>query len=152
MTTMIFRLGATLALALVTCQPSLYAQTDRNLAGAWSVNVSLRDCQTGATVRNVRSMNLFQLNGSLSEIAVNIMRTPSVGAWTHDHGQVYTATFWFFRYNNDGTFGSMAKVTRSIELSADGQHFTSTGATEDFDANNVLISKVCPVETATRLQ
>lgn len=80
------------------------------------------------------------MSGALTETAVNILRTPSVGAWTHDHDQVYSATFWFFRYNNDGTFASVAK------------QFTSTGTTEDLDANNVLISKVCAVETATRLQ
>lgn len=97
-------------------------------------------------------MKLFPLNGGLTETAVIIMRTPSVGAWTHGHDQVYRATFWFFRYNSDGTFASVAKVTRSIELSEDGQHVTSTGTTEDFDANNVPISKACLVESATRLQ
>jgi len=101
-------------------------------------------------IRSVRALNLFIHDGSLTETAVNVLRTPSVGTWRHLEGQTYTSTFTFYRYNPDGTFASRAKVTRTIELNNDGSKFTSTGTVEDFDANNVLISTACPTETATR--
>jgi len=115
-----------------------------------TTNVSIRDCQSGDVIRSVRALNLFIHDGSLTETAVNVLRTPSVGTWRRLEGQTYTSTFTFYRYNPDGTFASRAKVTRTIELNNDGSKFTSTGTVEDFDANNVLISTACPTETATR--
>jgi hypothetical protein len=90
-------------------------------------------------------------DGSFTETGANILRSPSVGGWGHDHGKVYTATFWFFRYNRDGSFASTAKVNRTIEVGHDGDQFTSIGVVEDFDAGGVRISSSCATETATRL-
>lgn len=122
------------------------------IEGVWTSTVTIRDCQRGDVIRNVRALNLFIHGGSTVETAVNVLRTPSVGTWSHLEGQTYTSIFNFFRYNPDGTFASRAKVTRTIELSDDGSQFTTTGIVEDFDANNVLISKTCPTETATRVE
>lgn len=139
---------------IVSAQESADAEHARKethaIDGVWTVNVSIRDCQSGDVIRSVRALNLFIHDGSLTETAVNVLRTPSVGTWRHLEGRTFTSTFTFFRYNPDGTFASRAKVTRAIELSEDGSEFTSTGTVEDFDANNVLISTACPTETATR--
>jgi hypothetical protein len=121
-----------------------------SIKGVWIVKVTIRDCQTEDVIRRVRALNLFIHDGSLTETAVNVLRTPSVGTWRHLEGQTYSSTFTFFRYKPDGTFASRAKVTRRIELSEDRDEFTSTGTVEDFDANNVLISTACATETATR--
>jgi hypothetical protein len=152
--------SAIAALVLAAAQTVVSAQetTDAEHArkeipgieGVWVSNVSIRDCQTGDLIRSVRALDLFIHDGSSTETAVNVLRTPSVGTWRHVEGQTYTSTFTFFRYNPDGTFASRAKVTRTIELSENGAEFTSTGKVEDFDANNVLISTSCPTETATR--
>lgn len=120
------------------------------IEGVWSSNVTIRDCQSGDVIRSVRALNLFIHDGSLTETAVNVLRTPSVGTWRHLEGHTFTSTFTFFRYNLDGTFASRAKVTRTIKLREDGGEFTTTGTVEDFDANNVLISTACATETATR--
>jgi hypothetical protein len=60
--------------------------------------------------------------------------------------------FEFCRFNLVGTFTSTARVTRTIELSAHGTRFTSTGTVEDFNAQNDRISIGCSTETAARAQ
>ena len=156
----ILRTSAIVALALAATQITVSAQETADaehgpkekpgIEGVWIVNVSIRDCRRGDVIRNVRALNLFIHDGSLTETAVNVLRTPSVGSWRHFEGKTYTSKFTFFRYNPDGTFASRAKVTRTIELIEDHSEFTSTGTVEDFDANNVLISTACATETATR--
>ena len=139
---------------IVSAQGAADAERSREeghrIEGVWTVNVTIRDCRSGNVIRSVRALNLFIHDGSLTETAANVLRTPSVGTWRHLEGKSYTSTFNFFRYSPDGTFASRAKVTRSIELIEDGSEFTSTDTVEDFDANNVLISTTCGVETATR--
>jgi hypothetical protein len=142
------------AQAIVSAQQTADAEQERKeipgIEGVWATNVSIRNCQSGDVIRSVRALNLFIHDGSLTETAVNVLRTPSVGTWRHLEGHTYTSTLTFFRYNPDGTFASRAKVTRTIELNNDGREFTSTGTVEDFDANDVLISTACPTETAAR--
>jgi hypothetical protein len=156
----ILRTPAILALALastqliVSAQDAVGAEDSRrhvpNIKGVWAVNVTIRDCQRGDVIRSLRALNLFIRDGSFTETAVNVLRTPSVGTWRHVEGQTFSSTFTFFRYKPDGTFASRAKVTRTIELSEDSSEFTTTDTVEDFDANNVLISTTCATEAATR--
>ena len=48
---------------------------------------------------------------------------PSVfpeGYWFRQEGLNYGANYFFFRYNPDGSFASMAKAVNTIALSPDG--------------------------------
>ena len=75
-----------------------------------------------------------------------------LGAWRHTQGQMYTGTFRFFRYNDDGSFLVLRKVTTTIVL--DGDRFFSMDIFQDFDADNHPISTIgssgCNAVTATR--
>lgn len=156
----ILRSSAIAALLLAAAQTIASAQETADaeharkethaIDGVWTVNVTIHDCQTAEVTGNRRALNLFIDDGFLNETAVNVLRTPSVGTWKHVEGHTFSSIFTFFRYNPDGTFASRAKVTRTIELSEDGSEFTSTGTVEDFDANDVSISKSCATETASR--
>ena len=152
MTKRIIRFCATLALALAATQTIVSAEEASGIEGVWKTSVTIRQCQNGLVLRSLRALNLFVHDGSLTETAANVLRSPSVGDWKHVQGHTYSATFWFFRYNPEGSFASTAKVSRTIELFQDGSHFTSTGTVEDFNADNVLISTSCATETATRAQ
>jgi hypothetical protein len=139
-------------LALTATQPMASTHEARHLEGVWKVSVTIRDCVTGDTIRTPRALNLFMHDGSVIETADNPLRSPSVGQWRHLQGNSYTSTFWFFRRNPNGTFASTTKVTRTIDLSDDGNHFVSTGTVEDFNADGVMISSACSTETAERLE
>jgi hypothetical protein len=138
------------ALALATSH-AVFAQNNNGIEGVWNVNVTVTNCQTGAVIRVVRSIQGFSHDGSFTETANTFLRGSSVGTWNHDGGDNYSATFWFFRYTATGTFASFAYAPDSITLADDGNHFTASGTIQDFDANNNLISTGCFTHAATRL-
>jgi hypothetical protein len=129
------------------------AEDERHgIEGLWDVTATVRDCQTGAVIRQVRGITMFIQDGSMTQIAANLLRSSAEGTWRHTEADNFTESFWFFRYNPDGSVASTANVTHTIELSRDGTQFTSSGVVRDFGANKNLISTACATETATRLQ
>jgi hypothetical protein len=125
------------------------------MVGTWDIRVTLRNCETGASIKTLRAMNTFACGGTLIETGAQA--TPNLsnfghGAWRHIGGQSYRAVLLFFRFNQDGTIAEMQKITRHIELSDDGKEFTSTASLEDFDADDSLIRTNCATETARRLE
>ena len=123
-----------------------------SIAGVWNVAVTVVNCQTGALIRNVSSVQLYQHDGAFSETTSIGTRGSSIGYWGHQGGQSYTATYFFFRYNvSDGSFASFANAANSITLSPDGSQFSVTATIKDYDANNNLLSTGCVTQTATRL-
>lgn len=141
-----------LALGLTGTTATAADEHAPHLQGLWNVNVAVRNCETGEIIRNLRALNLFVHDGSMTETSTNILRGTSVGTWRHVQGDTYMSMFEFFRFNPDGTFASTARVTRTIELSEDGTRFTSTGTVEDFNAQNVRVSVGCSTEIAARAQ
>lgn len=153
MTKSIFQISTilTLGLGLAASQAILSAQVTPSVQGVWNVSVTVVDCQTGAVIRTVGSVQGFSLGGSFTETANSLQRGDSVGTWNRAGGQTFNASFWFFRYNPDGTFKSFAQVVDTIALSLDGGQFNASGTVQDFDANNVLLSTACFTQAATRL-
>lgn len=142
-------------LLVAACVPAAALAEDApKLEGVWDVAVTIQTCDPiPVTIRTVRAMNLFMPDGALTETAANPLRSNSLGQWERAGGHTFAATFRFFRYNQFFAFTTVAKVTRTITLSADGKSFTSTGTVEDFDpTTNKLIASSCAVETATRLE
>jgi hypothetical protein len=119
--------------------------------GVWGVAVTVVNCQTGALIRNVHSVQMFQPDGAFSEITGLGSRGSSIGTWRHEGGQNYGASYFFFRYNPDGSFASFAKAANTITLSPDGSQFSVKATIQDFDANNNLLSTGCVTQTAKRL-
>jgi len=149
MKTSMFRICAILGIGLVASLQTLQAQQN-NLEGVWDVSVTVTNCDTGALIRTVRSIQSFHHDGTVVETANTASRGISEGVWKPDGSHMYAATYWFFRLTSTGTFASFARVNDSISLVDDG-HLTSTGVVRDFDASGNLISTGCFVHTAYRL-
>ncbi len=83
----------------------------------------------GTPVRTVRSIQMFNKSGSVTETANTALRGPSMGVWGRDHnsGHEFDASYWFFRYKLDGTFSSFAKILDTITLGPDGKEFHRQG-------------------------
>ena len=141
-----------LALVLAASNATASAEHAPRLQGVWNVSVTVRNCDTGQVIRQLHALNLYIHDGSMTETAANFLRTPSVGTWRQVHGDTYTSMFEFFRYNPDGSFATLARVTRTIELNEEGTRFTSTGTVEDFNADSVRVALGCSTETAVRAQ
>jgi hypothetical protein len=149
MKTSMFRICTILAIGLAASSQTLRAQ-QRTLEGVWDVSVTVTDCNTGALIRTVRSLQAFHHDGSVVETANTSSRSISEGVWEPSGGQMYKASYWFFRYTSTGAFASLAKVSDTISLVSDGL-LTSTGVVRDYDANGNLTSTGCFVHTAQRL-
>ena len=123
------------------------------IEGTWRVEVTLRNCQTGAPIRTIQAMNTYLRGGSMLETGSSSpIRSPGHGIWQHTGGRNFTATFIFFRFNPDGTYAGPQKVTRNIEVGEDGNEFTATSSVEILDVNDNLIATGCATETARRFE
>ena len=147
-----------IAAAAVSAQQidAVHAQAQRGgggapITGVWNVAVTVVNCQTGALIRNVSSVQMYQPDGAFSETTSIGTRGSSMGYWYRQEGQIYGANYFFFRYNADGSFASFAKAVNTITLSPDGSQFSVTATIQDYDANNNLLSTGCVTQTAKRL-
>jgi hypothetical protein len=150
MTQRMFRICILLTLGFVASQTILPAQERNELEGVWSVSVNVTNCQTGAPIRTVASLQQFRRDGSMIETANTALRGISEGVWGSAGDNNVAALYWFYRYNPDGTFASRASVTDKIVLGSNGE-FTSAGIVVDYDANGKLLTTGCFTHTATRL-
>ena len=142
---------AMIAMVLAGSSVLVQAQESHKIEGTWDVSVTVVNCQSGALIRNVRALQMFSQDGSFTETANTYLRGSSLGRWDHAGANVYTSTYWFFRYNPDGTFKSIAEGLNKEELSGDGSHFTATGTITDYDATGNVISVGCVTHAARRL-
>ena len=143
-------------LALAATQTRVSAQATPGLDGTWFNVVIPADCQTFNPIPGAptfRGLYLFGHDGSLTNEAAFFVVTPrrssGLGTWRHTQAQSYAGSFQFFRYNPDGSFLSLRKVTTTIELN--GDQFTTKDMFQDFDANNVPTQSTgCNIVVATR--
>jgi len=145
-----FRICTMLAISLTASIPALQAQ-QHTLEGVWNVSVTVTDCNTGAIIRTVHSLQAYHHDGTVGETANTALRGPSEGIWGAAGGGTYNDSFYFYRYTSTGTFASLAHGTDTITLDHDAGHYTSVGKVQDFDANGNLISTGCVIHTAYRL-
>jgi len=132
------------------------------IEGLWNiVDTLLSGCTNGVPVRTIPDMNLFIHGGQMIETPGTpgvgqppLQRgTPGLGTWEHVGGRHFTAAFRFFRFNgDDDTFAGIQTANKVIELSKDGNAFTSTGTTDIFDATGALIATRCSTGVATRVE
>jgi len=150
MTQRFFRTSILAVLAFAASHTILSAQERKGIEGIWSVSVTVVNCQTAAPIRTVASLQQFRSGGTMVETANTASRGISEGVWNDVGDDTISASYWFYRYNPDGTFASRATVTDKIDLGAPG-HFTSIGVVTDYDANGNLLTTGCFTHTANRL-
>jgi hypothetical protein len=138
-------------------QAAAWAQDTPGLDGVWRAEVFPADCQTGAILSNTffLGLNMFGHDGSFTNDAAFQTSTPrrgvGVGSWQHTQGHAYTLSFQFFRYNADGSFLALRKVTAALVLN--GDQYATFDKFQDYDINNnPLPATGCNVERAARVQ
>jgi hypothetical protein len=123
-----FRICILLTLGFAASQTILPAQERNGLEGIWSVSVNVTNCQTGAPIRTVASLQQFRPDGSMIETANTASRGISEGVWGSADDKNVAASYWFYRYNPDGTFASRpASRTKSSSVrTASSPHLASS--------------------------
>ena len=125
----------------------------RRIEGTWRVELTLRNCQTGAAIATQPGLNTFLAGGSmLSNPAVNpALGSTGHGVWEHVGGRSFTNTIVLFLFNPDGTYAGTVTVTRNIELGENSDEFTSTDSTVATDPNGNVIGTRCATTIGRRL-
>lgn len=135
-------------------QPASWKPPALRLAGVWNVNVTLRNCMTGAAVKPAfAAMNQFGADGSEFEVGVNTSpsrRYPSFGTWWYLGKHKYRSEFSFFLFKPDGSFAGVQDVTRIITLSQGANAFSSIADVSIYGPQHNLLKTGCATETATR--
>ena len=130
------------------------------LEGTWQADVTVTNCATGAPIRTFQSLHTYMRGGStIDTTSGQFLRSPAHGTWRHVGGQTYTATATFFRFGfdpgnpmNPFPFIGTQRVTKTIELSADGDEYTATTVSEIFDAAGNQIGGGCATDVARRYE
>jgi hypothetical protein len=157
MTTSIFRrvliVGLIAALPATTFGGDLqtfFHGSRPSIEGVWDSTVTLQVCGSSTVIREFRALNLFEDDGSLVATSVAVP-PPSLGRWRWTGGRTYQAQFQYLRLGAGGVFEGMTRVTRQIQMAADGKSFTSVVSTQLFDITDTLFAEGCGKESATRV-
>jgi hypothetical protein len=155
--------GATAALVLTgmlvmgsafTASAQSESQAGR-LEGAWRVQLTVRDCQTGAALRTFPVLFTFAKGGTLTATTAGqspALFTPNLGVWGHTGGNTYSAVSEAFAFSPAGAWIQTHRLTRAIELSSDANEFTEIVAVEIFDTNHNPLGTGCATSVATRFK
>ena len=153
--------GASLAILILAVFAQVWVSAqeqsgnEHGLVGSWNVQVTIRDCQTGAALANFPAMITYNQGGTMQETALGadpLLRLPGHGVWSQHNGRRYSSAFQFFRFNPDGTFAGRNIIRGAIRLGQSGNEFTTTDTVGVFDANGNLIVTACATARATRFE
>jgi hypothetical protein len=125
------------------------------LEGTWNVQVTLRNCQTGAQIRTFPSLTTFVAGGITLDSSSGIpqaQKTPGHGVWNHVGGNIYRFSFKSFSFDSSGTFTGWTKIAHEATLASNAAEYTSTGTAEFYNASGTLLMTGCSTTTATRFE
>lgn len=122
----------------------------RRLEGTWRVTITLRNCQSGTALSQALGLNAFLSGGSM--IAIPPVGGGGVGVWEHVAGPNFKNFVIISRLNSDNIPAGTDTITRHIQLSEDGQEFSSTDDFVRRDANGNTILVGCVTGAGVRLQ
>jgi hypothetical protein len=147
----------------------------KSLVGAWSVQVTLRNCATGAPLGPpINSLVTFHKGGTVSEAAGSLafapgQRSPGHGVWTrtpgHTYGQSMVALILFDTPANlpgtpgfdpsmpisPGFFAGWQTVTHTV-TPMDDDHLTSAGTNAFYKLTGELYRTGCSTAVDQRFE
>ena len=129
--------------------------SDIGLEGAWRLQVTVRDCQTGQALRTFPALFTFAKGGTLTVTTTGqlpSLSTPGLGIWRYTEGNTYSAVSEAFVFSPAGAWIQTHRLTRAIEIGADGGAFTDTVKLEIFDTTGNLIATGCATSVASHLE
>jgi hypothetical protein len=171
-------MAAGLTAAMATSAGGVLRASDQDgrprLAGAWTVQVTLRDCASRVAIGTFASLVTFHEGGTLSEDGTSQafapgQRSSGHGAWTWVGPRTYrqrminaiaydtapnlpgTPTFDPTARITPGFFAGWQVVTHTLEL-VDGDHAVSAGTNQFYKADGTLYRSGCSTAAATRFE
>lgn len=156
-----FALAAVLAVAVSSLpSPAARAQSPQaslGLVGAWSVTVTLTDCN--GTVKGIfPSMVMFSRGGTVTETTFNPAFQPGqrgtgLGVWWLNDDGTYGATDVAFIQFTGGMFTSgRQEIAHTITLNRSASQWTDVATVQFYNIADNKLAHACATATAVRLQ
>ncbi|HYR89447.1 MAG TPA: hypothetical protein VE422_35560 [Terriglobia bacterium] len=123
--------------------------------GTWDVQVTIRNCQTGAAIRTFASTTTFMSGGTVLDSTSGTpqaLKTPGHGVWNHISRNTYRFSFKSFNFDASGNFTGWQIVRHEANLNTRAAEFESAGTAEVYNANGNLVFTGCSTTTATRFE
>lgn len=148
---------STLTLGLVSAQGESKSQNHGGgrLEGTWDVQVTIRNCNTGAVIRTFPSIGTFMFGGTMLDSTSGIpqaLKTPGHGGWSHMNGNTYRFSFKSFSFDPSGNPTGWTIIRHEANLNSRATEYESAGTAEVYDPNGNLIFTGCSTTTATRFE
>jgi hypothetical protein len=127
----------------------------KGLQGAWRVQLTVRDCQTGVALRTFPALFTFAKGGTLSVTTAGqlpALSTTGLGVWRHTDGHAYSAVSEAFVFSNAGVWTQTHRLTRAIEIGNNEDEFTDTVTLQIFDTNGNAIVTGCATSVGSRFE
>lgn len=137
-------------------QENLFRQRgDERIVGTWDVQVTIRNCQTGAAIRTFPSTTSYLSGGVYLESTSGIpqaLKTPGQGVWSRSSGRTYRLSFKSFNFDAGNNFTGWQIVRQQVTLNHRGDESESAGTVEVYAPNGNLVFTGCSTATATRFE
>lgn len=131
------------------------AGSHNGLEGTWRLQLTVRDCPTGAALRTFPALATFAKGGTLTLTTAGqlpSLSTPPLGVWRHTGDHTYSAASEAFIFSPAGAWIQTHRLTRAIQIGDDGDSFTDTVALEILDTGGNLLATGCATTAATRFK
>jgi len=156
-TVLAFVIISALAFGLVFAQVESRGESGGGgrLEGVWDVQVTRRNCQTGAALVTFASIETFMFGGTMldsTSAGSPALGTPGHGVWNHAGGNIYRFKFKAFLFDASGNFTGWIIVSHQPNLNRSANKFESAGTSEFYNPNGVLLFTGCSTLTATRFE
>ena len=125
------------------------------IQGAWILQVSAHDCQTGAPVSKFQSLVTFAQGGTLTNVTTGgnpALRTTGLGTWEKAGGHEFTAVTMVFLFSPTGVWTATQRLANTFEIGSNPDELTGTTEANFFDTNGSLTATVCATVLGRRLE
>ncbi|MBA3353529.1 MAG: hypothetical protein H0U23_14120 [Blastocatellia bacterium] len=127
----------------------------RALEGSWTVQTTIRNCTTGAPFATFAKMVTFMQGGTAQEDSVGsapLARTSAHGVWSYEGEHNFSYALQFFRFNADGTYGSLTRARWQVEMDETADSYSASATIQVFNPAGTQVATACATETALRFQ
>ena len=142
--------------ALLADQGNAGAQSQaRTLVGTWLVEITVRNCHTGAAVMAAfPAMATFATGGTVTTSDGGLSplaRGAGHGVWRHTGAQTYEALTEAFLFTPAGALSGRQRLRQSVELGFGADEFTASVLAEILDTQGTLLGAGCATSVGRRL-
>jgi hypothetical protein len=143
-----------LGLSCLGPAPAVADEGNSRLMGTWDVQLTIRNCATGAVIRELKELATFDSAGTTVSATSGVApaaKTSGHGTWRHLSGQTYSYRFKFFTFDN-GLLTGWTIVHQEARVDVTGNEYTSEGGVEVYNALGTLTFSGCSTTVSTRFE